>query len=382
MSNADALAAIDAHRAAVERALLGPISLACVLKAEEHRLEEGVQRVPTGFPRLDAALGGGLVIPSLNVLGAAPKSGKSTWAQVVAVQHVERGGVAYYLDLENGRRRFLRQVLCRRAQLGGADVAAAMSAARAGAFSSRANAERWRAAKRWLSADIGPRLFAEFTPPENLEERLRGVRALEPDRPLLVVVDSLQKLPMNLEDRRASVDSWVRFFERLRHELDAVFLVISEIKRATSGRYEANESAFKESGGIEYAADLAATLTRPRADEGEEAVSTLRIELARDCDEDPRGEVASYAPVFPFYGLEERAPAARQAAKRRGPAPEKGAAARAFLEAALVSGPVAVEDLVRDGKAQGISRTTLYEVRGEMGLTTATANLRAAWRLP
>lgn len=382
MGNAEALAALEAHREAVERVLLAPLSIARVLDAQEQRIEQGVQRIPTGFARLDARMCGGLSVPSLNILGAAPKSGKSTWSQMVAIHHVERGGVAYYLDLENGPRAFPRHVLCRRAQLGGSEVAAAMRDQRAGAFATRAAAERWRAAKAWMRDEIGPRLFVEFRPPENLEERLVGVRKLEPSRPLLVVVDSLQKLPMSFDDRRGSVDQWIRFFERLRHELDAVFLVISEIKRSAGGKYEANESAFKESGGIEYAADLAMTLTRPRADEGEEPLSTLRIELARDADEDPRGDVASYAPVFPYYGLEEREPAQREGGKRRGPAPEKGEAAKTFLTARLAAGPQSVDDLLRAGKAEGLSRSVLYEARKDLGLLSATVNLRSAWRLP
>ena len=82
-------------------------------------------------------------------------------------------------------------------------------------------------------------------------------------------------------------------------------LLISEIKRDQRGQYTAHEAAFKESGGIEYAADLALTLTRPTADDAGEPFSTVRVELARDCDEDPRGTVAAYRPLFPFHGLEE-----------------------------------------------------------------------------
>jgi hypothetical protein len=50
------------------------------------------------------------------------------------------------------------------------------------------------------------------------------------------------------------------------------------------------------------------TLTRPTAQEldGKESPpSTLRIELARDCDEEPRGDVAAYEAQFPYYGLKE-----------------------------------------------------------------------------
>jgi replicative DNA helicase len=378
-ANRDAKVAAAADR---DAEVLGPLSVGQALASEASRLEEGVERVSSGWERLDAALGGGFAVPSLNILGAAPKSGKSTWAQIVATRHVEAGGVVYYLDLENGRRRFLRQLLCRRAELGGKDVANALRNRGDGIFASREAVERWQEAKRWVAETLVRGLFCEFTPPDDFAARLRAIRRVAGTRRLVVVVDSLQKLPGQLDDRRAVVDAWVRLFERLRHELDAVFVVISEIKRNGKGEYQASESAFKESGGIEYAADLAMTLTRPRADENEEAVSTLRVELARDADEDPRGDVASYAPVFPHYGLDERAPAARSAARRRGPRAEKGEAACAFLKRRLAAGPANAGEVVREGEAEGLSRTALYKARDEIGVVSCTLNLKAAWRLP
>jgi len=281
------------------------LSISAALAKEEAALEDGSKRLPTGWPRLDRALGGGFGIPSLNILGAAPKSGKSTWAQIIAERHVEGGGFVYYLDLENGRRRFVRRLLCRRSRLGAAQVAVALRAHRRGVFESRDHVASWDAAKCWVQKTLATGLLVEFTPPRDFAARIAAVRQRAGERPLLVVVDSLQKLPMRLEDRRAGVDAWMRLLERLRHDHEAAVLLISEIKRDPKGQYTAHEAAFKESGGIEYSADLALTLTRPTADESADACSTLRVELARDCDDDPRGEVAAYRAQYPFHGLEE-----------------------------------------------------------------------------
>jgi replicative DNA helicase len=297
---------------------LAALSIGGALAKEETALEHGTKHVATGWSRLDRALGGGFGVPSLNIIGAAPKSGKSTWAQIIAERHVEAGGFVYYLDLENGRRRFMRRMLCRHAKLGGAQVAAALRPQRSGAFQSLEEVERWQRAKLWVQEKLTPGFLAEFTPPKNFAARVAAARQKAGDRPLLVVLDSLQKLPMDLEDRRAGVDAWIRLLERLRHEHEAAVLLISEIKRDQKGQYTAHEAAFKESGGIEYAADLAMTLTRPTADESAQACSTLRVELARDCDDDPRGEVASYRPLFPFYGLEEIEPERWQPKTRNG----------------------------------------------------------------
>jgi len=302
------LLALQDRRVASVPDELTALSIGGALATEESALEGGTNRLPTGWPLLDQVLGGGFAIPSLNVMGAAPKSGKSMWAQIVAERHAETGGFVYYLDLENGRRRFIRRLLCRHARLGAVQVATALRTHQGGVFDALDQVRRWKSAKRWLQEKLAPGFLVEFTPPRDFAARIAAVRERAGDRQLLLVLDSLQKLPMNLDDRRAGVDAWVRLLERLRHKHDAAVLLISEIKRDQKGQYTAHEAAFKESGGIEYAADLAMTFTRPTAEDTAEAFSTLRVELARDCDEDPRGEVAAYRPLFPFFGLEEIEP--------------------------------------------------------------------------
>lgn len=358
---------------------LTALSIAAALGEEEERLERGVDRLPTGWPRLDTALGGGLVMPSLNVLGAGPKSGKSTWAQITAIRHVEAGGVAYILDRENGRLRVLRQILCRRAHLGPKEAAKALADERACAFASREEAERWREAKAWVRGTLGPRFFLETTMPQDFAQRIAALRELAGDRKLLAIIDSLQKMPGDPhDDRRTAIDKWIRFFERLRYEHRVAFLLISEIRRGLNG-YRAREDAFKESGDIEYSADLALTLNRPAADEEENgAPPTLRIELVRDCPEDPRGEVASYEAVRPWYGLEEIDPVPISSRKQAGKVEE----AATWLRALLAAGPVKVSEVITRGEAAGFSRATVYRARRSVGAQECTLTLRKAWRLP
>ncbi len=348
------------------------IAIGFLLDAEEIQLEEGVQYIPTGFTRLDLALGGGLPIPSLTVLGAAPKSGKSSIAQCVATRHAERGGFVYYLDVENGRRRVLRQLLCRRASLGRRGIAALRdptSAVFASPEEALSAARRWIDAKDWLRG-LSDRFFLDSRPPKDFEARVREAREWAGSRELLVVVDSLQKLPGDLSDRRAVVDAWVRMFERIRHEYEAAFLVVSEIKRGADGAYRAHESAFKESGGIEYAADLALTLSRDTAEEteGEDTGSTLRVELARDTDEDPRGDVATYFPVRPFYGIEERDPLPRREKSKGGRPASALEAATAFLRAILVTGPVSESEVRQAAEEARIGKDTLRRARTSLGI--------------
>jgi hypothetical protein len=164
-------------------------------------------------------------------------------------------------------------------------------------------------------------------------------------------------------------------FERLRIELDAAILVISEIRRSGRGEYTAHEASFKESGGIEYAADLAMTLTRPRADERKkELISTLRVELARDSDGDPRGDIASYRPMFPWYGLEEEDPPK----KLNGASEEDSVVIDDWLADRLLDSPVKISALLKEAIEMKFSKAALYRAAKKLKIVKG----KDGWRLP
>jgi hypothetical protein len=193
---------------------------------------------------------------------------------------------------------------------------------------------------------------------------------------------------MDFADRRSSVDKWVRLFERLRHEYEAVFLVVSEVSRDNrTGGYRTGETSLKESGGIEYAADVAMVMDRTTADdEDEDAIATLKILFARDCDEDPRGIVASYEPQRPHHGLEEVDPVAIKRDARRkgahGPEAKARNAAADFLADLLADGAETVEAIFRKGKASRFSESTLRRAGKALGVLPCTVLLKSGWKLP
>jgi hypothetical protein len=86
-----------------------------------------------------------------------------------------------------------------------------------------------------------------------------SIRSLDSDLarlapPALVVIDSIQKLPGSVEYRRSSLDRWIHRLEALKKRGYYVLLV-SEISRGNYGS-EAYIGAYKESGEIEYSADM------------------------------------------------------------------------------------------------------------------------------
>jgi hypothetical protein len=73
--------------------------------------------------------------------------------------------------------------------------------------------------------------------------------------PALVVVDSVQTLPAPTEFRKSGLDAWIRRFKGLRKR-GYYFLLLSEVPKSRYGA-PASIGSFKETGDIEYAADLA-----------------------------------------------------------------------------------------------------------------------------
>lgn len=68
-----------------------------LLKASEGELQSCL---PTGFPALDAVLGGGLAIPGLTTLAARPSVGKTAVGLAIASNVARSGGRVLYISLE------------------------------------------------------------------------------------------------------------------------------------------------------------------------------------------------------------------------------------------------------------------------------------------
>ena len=75
---------------------------------------EEFQNLTTGFSLLDSAIGG---VHGINVIGGAPKVGKSTFViQIASEMALKKIPVLYY-DFENGRQKIYQRTLCRLARL-------------------------------------------------------------------------------------------------------------------------------------------------------------------------------------------------------------------------------------------------------------------------
>lgn len=231
----------------------------------------------SGLAELDELLGGGL-FPGLYVLGAPSSLGKTTLLLQMADEIAASGRDVLFFSLEMSRWELLAKSLCRTAAP--QTALCARQLLRGEIPSSQL--------KRLLEAynrRSGERIFIsaeqEALTPETLREKALRHRAQRGRSPV-VVVDYLQILAPS--DARSSdkqnVDRAVVALKALSRELEIPVLVASSFNREAYTK-EVSMEAFKESGAVEYAADVLLALQMSAAGEKD-------FDLNREKMADPR----------------------------------------------------------------------------------------------
>jgi replicative DNA helicase len=224
---------------------------------------EAVLGLRTGVPRVDALLSG--LNRGLHLLGGPPGMGKTTFALQAAL-HVAREAPVVYASFENSAANLLLKALCARAGLSTRDVRRGYVAPKALAA---AAGELEPLLGRLDLVDGDGRLTVA-----QLRSRARRLLAAQGARHCLIVVDYLQlwaktsRELRELSDVRSKVDTLGGELIALAKQLDSPVLALSSQSRA-GGAYgrgggEAALDSFKESGDLEYSADVAMFLTEAR----------------------------------------------------------------------------------------------------------------------
>lgn len=205
----------------------------------------------SGICALDEALGGG-IFPGLYVLGAPSSLGKTTLLLQMADAMAAAGQDVLFYSMEMSRWELLAKSLSRRAGL-------RQSAAMRQILQDSLDRDRLERMLDEYNRECGCRFFivdgAAFTP-EQLVQKAREHRERRGTAPV-VFVDYLQILAPS--DPRASdkqnVDRAVLWLKTLSRELDTPVIAASSFNRESYGK-GASMEAFKESGAVEYAADV------------------------------------------------------------------------------------------------------------------------------
>lgn len=245
------------------------LSDCAALFTRDHIQTIAAERVSTGFPALDRSLNGGLT-NGLYVLGAVPGLGKSTLALQIAYNLSSQGIPVLYFALEMNRAWITAKTLCRadfmRSHQAGFQASDLLDTQKAQSFSS-AQWERINQAREQIQRE-GTNLYLYEQSPNlthigQIQEHIQAFQASHREqyqgRPLMVVVDYLQILAPRDTALKASdkqiVDDNVRELCKIRDQQQVIILLISALNRISYNRAITLES-FKESGSIEYSADV------------------------------------------------------------------------------------------------------------------------------
>lgn len=227
-----------------------------LLNIAEYNHNNKVKHISTGFPELDKKIGGGLY-NGLYVVGASSSIGKTTMVQQIADNIASNGKKVLFFSLEMGKTEMISKTVVREL------------------FKMKNST---LGARELLSGELKERDWenlAEHSP--NIEKVVENIFYLEGNfgttieeivntskefkniygEPPVIIVDYLQVItPMDLRmSDKQSVDRSIAELKRLSRDLDTPVIAISSVNRQNYLSH-IDFSAFKESGSIEYGADV------------------------------------------------------------------------------------------------------------------------------
>ena len=217
-------------------------------------IEKFKKDIPTGFEELDLMAGG--LYPGLYVLAAISSLGKTTFALQMAEQIAGAGHDVIFFSLEQSRFEMVAKGISRRTAQKDMSKAVTALSIRKGYVPAHVQ----EAAEQY-KADVGDRLsivegnFACDI--AYIADYIRRYVASNGVRPV-VFVDYLQILQPTetRQNTKETVDNAVTELKRLSREINIPIIAISSVNRVNYLTPIDFES-FKESGGIEYTADVA-----------------------------------------------------------------------------------------------------------------------------
>ena len=202
----------------------------------------------TGFVNIDKFQ---FFTPGLYVIGATPAAGKTTFCWQLLHQLANKGETCIYCSYEMSRLELFSKSFARELFMRDKDTKLTAAQIRRGATS--AELER-------LIVDLAenPIKFSVFElQDETVDDLLKLLRPLCSDKAKAPVVclDYLQIVPTSRESTKLGVDDTVRKLKKFQRDTNTTFIVISSFNRPNYTQTVSFES-FKESGNIEYTADV------------------------------------------------------------------------------------------------------------------------------
>jgi replicative DNA helicase len=264
------------------------------------QLGSSYEGLKSGFPKLDEAIEG---IHGINVVGGAPKVGKSCFLIQIATEMARRKIPVVYYDFENGRQKIYQRTMARLSRIPVNDL-------RKASFAKERQIRYDAACREFQKLLVWFRVVNDRkVTPEIMRRHVDFIRHETQREHTVVVIDSLHKLPFkDFSERRTGIDAWLRQFESIRDEMNVSFLIISELSRGDKGSYRdtPHMGVFKGSGDIEYSADNALVIFPDwsHQDSVDPTQRNNNLWLVASREHSP-GLVASYQLDYPYWGFSE-----------------------------------------------------------------------------
>ena len=218
------------------------------LKADINALKNYANR-QTGFKNIDEQQ---FFSPGLYVIGATPAAGKTTFCWQLLEQLAEKGESCIYCSYEMSALELFTKTAARKLFLRNKETRQTAAEIRRGSWSVQLDTVIDEvAAKAQTNLQV---MELQDESIDNLLSRLNVLCKKSVKAPV-VCLDYLQIVPSARETAKLGIDDSVRKLKKFQRETKTTFIVISSFNRANYTQSVSFES-FKESGNIEYTADV------------------------------------------------------------------------------------------------------------------------------
>ena len=225
----------------------------------------------TGFTNIDSEQ---IFTPGLYVLGGLPALGKTTFAWQLLEQMARQGEKCIYCSYEMSEFELYTKSVAR--ELFHRDKSTSLTSAGIRRGDKNQKLTEILADFEEMELDLTVIEMQE----QNIDELIFKLRKYCVDKAPVIVLDYLQIVPVRKKEVSAKqgIDEIVRKLKNFQRETSATFIVISSFNRQNYGQQVAFES-FKESGNIEYSADVVWGLQLYAVRELKEGVSSQNREV-------------------------------------------------------------------------------------------------------
>lgn len=203
----------------------------------------------TGYEELDNKQ---ILFPGLYFVGGVPSIGKTTFMWQLLEQMARQGEICIYCSYEMSKLEMFSKSVSREIYKQNRTQVLSSAEIRRGSY----NATSWEVVeefKKLKELDLYVVQMAD----ETIDEVLKKLRKVseKASKPPVICLDYLQVMPSDKDNAKSAIDDTARKLKIFQRETGTTFFVVSSLNRQNYMSQISFES-FKESGGIEFSADV------------------------------------------------------------------------------------------------------------------------------